>query len=115
MGVSTIIYYNWSVTSEQITNTLATLDSTAEVTFYYAWPFVDTFTISLEVVDSSGNRDVYSERYTITECCPEVISGGGGGMVRKEEEEIKPLILVKRVEYVDKKHPKNFLTVKSVT
>ena len=50
-------------------------------------------------------------------CCPQEVSGGGGGFIKREEEEVKPLILVKGVEYEKngRINPEDIITVKSVT
>ena len=54
------------------------MEDVGEIDFYYAFPFLDTFTIKLIVRDSGLTEDSITKTYIVDEC-PICNQGGGGG------------------------------------
>lgn len=71
-----IIYSRWEV-RDSAGNLLVTLEDVGKIDLYYAFPFLDTFTVRLLVRDSALNEDFEIKTYVI-DTCPICVSGGGG-------------------------------------
>ena len=57
---------------------MASLEDASKTDFYYAFPFLDTFTITLTVRDIALREDSETKTYVIDKC-PECGTGFGGG------------------------------------
>lgn len=54
------------------------MEDASKIDFYYAFPFLDTFTIKLTIRDSSLREDSEIKTYVI-DTCPDCGTGFGGG------------------------------------
>ena len=96
---------------------MATLEDSGKIDFYYAFPFLDTFTISVTVRDSALNEDTEIKTYEVDEC--PICTGGGGapsGPAMAEKYGDDPgKITLKRIRAYDVECPDIKITVKLKT
>jgi len=71
-----IIFSLWEVRNSSNV-LLASLESPGKADFVYAFPYLDTFTIRLTVLDSGLHNDTIVKTYVVDEC--PICTGGGGG------------------------------------
>lgn len=83
-------------------NLLLTKEASKSVNFYYAFPYLDTFTVKLTTIDTGLNIESHTETYVFDEC-PECSGGGGPSVPEMAEryDEPEKIVRVKKISSAD--------------
>lgn len=96
-----IIYSRWEVRNSGGV-VLGTLEGVGKIDFLFAFPFLDTFTVSLTVRDSALNEGTETKTYVVDEC-PYIPRGGApsGPAIAENYEDVPGKIILKGIKTSD--------------
>jgi len=81
VGQTPVSYYQWEVVSAGMCAVVDSHKGADYNQFFYSWPFIDNFSVTLTIEDHGGNVSSKTKSFTVTECPGGVIVSGGGGGV----------------------------------